>query len=53
MCFSKGLGVSYSLWYSMMVMCCLVLQGVMESHDNCTWTSGVCSVVYSLGEVRK
>ena len=28
----------------MMVMCCLVLQGVMGSHDNCTWTSGVCSV---------
>ena len=24
----------------------------MVSHDNCTWTSGVCSVVYGLGEVR-
>ena len=24
----------------------------MVSHDNCMWTSGVCSVLYGLGEVR-
>ena len=25
-------------------------KGVMVSHDNCMWTSGVCSVLYGLGE---